>query len=73
MLVLQIVNTTHLKWHNKMETTKKQSGGTRKNAGPKFKYGEPTTPVLIRVPNSKIAIFRAKAKEILKVWETKNK
>jgi hypothetical protein len=50
--------------------TKKKSGGTRLNAGPKFKYGEPTTPVLIRVPNSKIAIFRAKAKEILKVWET---
>jgi len=50
--------------------TKKQRGGTRLNAGPKFKYGESTTPVLIRVPNSKIAIFRAKAKEILKVWET---
>ena len=69
---MQIVNITLLKLHNKM-TTKKQSGGTRKNAGPKFKYGEPTTPVLIRVPNSKIAIFRAKAKEILKVWETTDK
>ena len=51
--------------------TKKQSGGKRLNAGPKFKYGEPTTPVLIRVTNSKIAIFRGKAKEILNVWETK--
>ena len=56
--------------YKKMIKTKKQRGGTRLNAGPKFKYGEPTTPVLIRVPNSKIAIFRAKAKEILKVWET---
>jgi len=53
--------------------TKKQRGGTRLNAGPKFKYGESTTPVLIRVPKSKIAIFRAKAKEILKVWETDKK
>ena len=56
--------------YKKMIKTKKTRGGTRLNAGPKFKYGEPTTPVLIRVPNSKIAIFRAKAKEILKVWET---
>jgi hypothetical protein len=53
--------------------TNEKRGGTRLNAGPKFKYGEPTTPVLIRVPNSKIAIFRAKAKEILKVWETIDK
>ena len=53
--------------------TNEKRGGTRLNAGPKFKYGEPTTPVLIRVPKSKIAIFRAKAKEILKVWETIDK
>jgi hypothetical protein len=45
-----------------------------KGAGAKPKYGETTDVVRFRVPRSKINIFRLKAKEILKVWETdKNK
>jgi hypothetical protein len=41
-----------------------------KGAGAKQKYGEPTEVLRFRVPQSKKNIFRAKAKEILKVWET---
>lgn len=47
------------------------SGGKRKGAGAKLKYGEPTEMVPIRVPKSKKALFKKLIAPILKKWEVK--
>jgi hypothetical protein len=44
------------------------SGGKRKGSGRKLKYGEPTEPVLIRVPKSKVDLFRKWADKFLSKW-----
>lgn len=49
------------------------SGGKRKGAGRKNKYGEPTEIVPIRVPKSKKKEFKEKIAPILKRWEVKKK
>ena len=54
-----------------METTKKQRGGIRKGAGVKPKFSEPSKYVQTLVPISKVAIFKAKAKELTDNWITK--
>ena len=41
-----------------MVKKKGNRGGSRPGAGRKSKYGEPTTPVVIRVPESKVKEFR---------------
>ena len=43
-------------------------GGKRKGAGAKLKYGEATTPVVIRVPVSKVKEFRVFVSHKLKDW-----
>lgn len=47
---------------------KKIQGGKRKGAGAKLKYGEATTPVVIRVPMSKVKEFRQHAALKLSEW-----
>lgn len=49
------------------------SGGTRKGAGRKQLYGEPTVFVATKVPASKVIQFKKAVKEILKKWELKKK
>lgn len=49
------------------------SGGKRKGAGRKNKYGEPTVIVPTRVPKSKKSEFQERVKPILKKWEVKKK
>ena len=46
----------------------KAQGGKRKGAGAKLRYGEATTPVVIRVPVSKVKEFRQFANLKLKDW-----
>jgi len=48
---------------------KEKRGGKRAGSGAKQKYGEPTVPVVIRVPGSKVGEFRAFAKGKLIEWE----
>jgi hypothetical protein len=48
------------------------SGGKRKGAGRKNKYGEVTIVVPTRVPKSKKKEFQDKVKPILKKWEKKS-
>ena len=43
-------------------------GGKRKGAGAKLKYGEATTPVVTRVPVSKVKEFRLFVNLKLKDW-----
>jgi len=47
---------------------KKTQGGKRKGAGAKLKYGEATTPVVTRVPVSKVKEFRLFVNLKLKDW-----
>jgi len=47
---------------------KNKQGGKRKGAGAKLKYGEATTPVVIRVPVSKVKEFRVFVSHKLKDW-----
>jgi len=47
---------------------KKTQGGKRKGAGRKLKYGEATTPVVTRVPRSKVKEFRLFVNLKLKDW-----
>ncbi len=47
---------------------KKTQGGKRKGAGAKLKYGEATTPVVVRVPFSKVKKFRLFVNLKLKDW-----
>jgi hypothetical protein len=49
------------------------SGGKRKGSGRKLKYGEPTEPVVTKVPKSKKQQFKTEAKKILKKWEVNKK
>ena len=51
-----------------MATKKKTQGGKRKGAGAKLKYGESTTPVVTRVPVSKVKEFRPFVNLKLKDW-----
>jgi hypothetical protein len=50
---------------------KNKHGGPRKGSGAKPKYGEPTVPVVIRVPQSKVKEFRRFAAEKLEQYKTK--
>ncbi len=43
-------------------------GGKRNGAGAKLKYGEATTPVVTRVPVSKVKEFRVHVSHKLKDW-----
>lgn len=47
---------------------KKKQGGKRKGSGAKLKYGETTTPVVTRVPVSKVKEFRVFVGHKLKDW-----
>ena len=47
---------------------KNKQGGKRKGAGAKLKYGEATTPVVVRVPVSKVKAFRLFVNLKLKDW-----
>jgi hypothetical protein len=48
---------------------KKQTrGGTRRNAGAKPKYSEPTTPIAFRCPVSKVVELKALVKSKLSEW-----
>ena len=47
---------------------KNKQGGKRKGAGAKLKYGEATTPVVVRVPVSKAREFRLFVNLKLKEW-----
>ena len=47
---------------------KKQRGGIRIGAGVKPKFSEPSKYVQTLVPLSKVAIFKAKAKELTDNW-----
>ena len=47
---------------------KNKQGGKRKGAGAKPKYGEATTPVVTRVPVSKIDQFKDHSKKLLRKW-----
>ncbi len=47
---------------------KNKQGGKRKGAGAKLKYGEATTPVVTRVPVSKVKEFRLFVNLKLKDW-----
>lgn len=51
-----------------MAKKKLTRGGKREGAGAKPKYGEPTVPVVIRVPVSKVAEFRLFVNLKLKEW-----
>jgi hypothetical protein len=48
---------------------KTKHGGFRKGSGAKLKYGEPTTPVVIRVPKSRVKEFRTFVGVELKKWQ----
>lgn len=48
---------------------KAKRGGQREGAGRHQKYGEPTEPVVTRVPKSKKKQFKEEAKKILEKWE----
>lgn len=52
----------------KLSKQKNKQGGKRKGAGAKLKYGEATTPVVTRVPVSKVAAFRLFVNLKLKDW-----
>ncbi|HEY9701366.1 MAG TPA: hypothetical protein V6C58_02915 [Allocoleopsis sp.] len=52
---------------------KAKHGGAGRGQGRKPKYGEPTVPVVIRVPKSKVKEFRSFAAEKLEQYKiTKN-
>jgi len=46
-------------------------GGARAGAGQPLKYGEPTVPIMVRVPQSKKEIIALKIKKLLKKFERK--
>lgn len=50
---------------------KSNRGGKRKGAGRPSLYGEETTPVVIRIPVSKVKEFREFANKKLKGWRGK--
>jgi hypothetical protein len=52
-----------------MSKKKETRGGTRAGAGAPLKYGEPTTPVVIRVPVSKVADFKKYSNKKLLSWQ----
>lgn len=43
-------------------------GGKRVNSGKKHKFGEPTSTVSFRVPNSKIIEFKEHISKLLTQW-----
>ena len=51
---------------------KENRGGTRKNAGAKPKYNEPTKTTAFRIPISKIDEVKALVMEFLASYERKN-
>ncbi len=51
-----------------MKTKKEARGGTRKGAGAKPKFGEPTTTVAFRVPESKADEIKTLVKNSLKKY-----
>ena len=55
----------------KVVTKAKNHGGKRAGAGAKTKYGEPTTTIAFRVPNSKKVELKTTIKTHLKKWEVK--
>ena len=56
-----------------MEKKKETRGGTRKNAGAKPKYNEPTKTIAFRCPVSKVDELKLVVKNQLEKWELKNK
>lgn len=50
---------------------KDKRGGSGRGQGRHQKYGEPTVPVVIRVPQSKVKEFRRFAAEKLEQYKTK--
>ena len=53
-------------------TNKKETrGGTRKGAGAKHKYGEPTKTIAFRVPVSRIEHVKRLLKTLLDGWSVK--
>ena len=50
---------------------KEKRGGTRKNAGAKSKYGEPTETIAFRVPVSRIEHVKSLLKTLLDGWAVK--
>lgn len=52
-----------------MSNKKEARGGTRSGAGAPLKYGEPTQPVVIRVPKSKVSEFKKYANKKLDSWK----
>jgi hypothetical protein len=49
---------------------KENRGGSRKGAGAKPQYSEPTITIAMRVPESKAAEIKAMVKEYLKQFKT---
>lgn len=51
-----------------MKSKKETRGGTRKGAGAKQKFGEPTTTIAFRVPGSKVDEARKFVNSMLEKW-----
>lgn len=49
----------------------KKRGGIRPNSGRKFKYGEETVNITVRIPKTKVKDFRAMVKAWLDQFRTK--
>ncbi|HMR88489.1 MAG TPA: hypothetical protein PKD51_10060 [Saprospiraceae bacterium] len=49
--------------------SKNKQGGKRPGSGPKPKYGEPTTTVAFRCPESKVPELKEAVKIILKSYQ----
>lgn len=52
-----------------MQTKKEARGGTRKGAGAKPKYGEPTKQIVFRCPESKVVKMKTLIRSKLSNWE----
>jgi hypothetical protein len=50
------------------EKGKSNRGGPRENSGRKQSFGEPTRPITIRVPISRIPEFRKHVAGLLEMW-----
>ena len=51
-----------------MKSKKEKRGGTRKGAGAKHKFGEPTATIAFRVPGSKVDEARKFVNSMLEKW-----
>jgi len=54
-------------------TKKEKRGGTRKGAGAKPKFGEPTTTIAFRVPESKVPEIKKIVKTKIETYKLKKK